>query len=100
MLTELACEALRQGRILTLRYGGFSRDIELHACGYTKHGHAVIRGWQLNGQAGERAGWNLLWLDEASGGEISESASEAPRKGFKLDDPAMDRIVCEVSLRR
>jgi hypothetical protein len=39
-------------------------------------------------------------LDEASGAALSDQLSEAPRKGFKLGDPAMARIVCEVSVRR
>jgi hypothetical protein len=38
-------------------------------------------------------------LDEASAAQLSDEASQAPRKGFKLGDPAMARIVGEVSLR-
>jgi hypothetical protein len=39
-------------------------------------------------------------LDEASGAQVSDQASAAPRKGFKPGDRAMERIVCEVSARR
>jgi hypothetical protein len=73
----------------------------VHACGYTQQGHAVLRGWQVSGgsASGERQGWKLMRLDEASGASVSSQASEAPRKGFKRGDPAMSRIVCEVSPR-
>jgi hypothetical protein len=99
MLIETACQALREGKVLELRYDGYSRCVEAHACGYTKQGHAVLRAWQVSGgsASGERQGWKLMRLDEASGAQISSEPSQAPRKGFKTGDPAMARIVCEVS---
>lgn len=102
MLIDTASQALRQGRVLELRYDGYSRAVEVHACGYTKQGHAVLRGWQVGGGSvsGERQGWKLMRLDEASAAQVSDQVSEAPRKGFKPGDPAMERIVCEVSARR
>ncbi len=101
MLIDIACQALRQCKVLELRYDGYGRCLEVHACGYTKQGHAVLRGWQVSGgsKSGERQGWKLMRLDEASAAHLSDQASEAPRKGFKLGDPAMARIVCEVSPR-
>ena len=101
MLIDIACKALRQGMILELRYDGYSRCVEVHACGYTKQGHAVLRGWQVRGRSAsdERQGWKLMRLDEASEATVSEQASQAPRKGFKLGDKDMARIICEVSLR-
>jgi hypothetical protein len=101
MLIDTACKALREGKVLELRYDGFHRSVEVHACGYTKQGHAILRGWQVSGgsASGEREGWKLLRLDEASAAQLSDEASQAPRRGFKLGDPAMARIVCEVSPR-
>ena len=43
--------APRQGEILELRYDGYSRCAEVHACGYPKQGHAVLRAWQVGGGA-------------------------------------------------
>jgi hypothetical protein len=102
MLINTACQALRAGKVLELRYDGFSRSIEVHACGYTKQGHPVLRGWQVSGgsTSGERRGWKLMRLDEATAVSISDVPSEAPRKGFKTGDPAIERIVCEVSPAR
>ncbi|WP_293460653.1 hypothetical protein [Phenylobacterium sp.] len=100
-MNEIARQALRQAKILELRYDGFSRDLDVHACGYTKQGHAVLRGWQASGgsASGEREGRKLMRLDEASAAHVSDRPSQAPRKGFKKGDPAMARIVCEVSPR-
>ena len=99
MLTDTACQALRQGKVLELRYDGYSRCVEVHACGYTKQGHAVLRGWQVSGGAarGERQGWKLMRLAEASAAQLSDQASQAPRKGYRLGDKDMARIICEVS---
>jgi hypothetical protein len=60
MPTDTACQALRSRRRLELRYDGFARCVEVHAVGFTKAGHAVLRGWQV------RAGWKLMRLDEAT----------------------------------
>ena len=102
MLIDAACLALREGKILDLHCDGYSRCLEVHACGYTKQGHAVLRGWQVSGgsSSGERTGWKLVRLDEASAARLSDQVSQAPRKGFRLGDPAMARIICEVSPRR
>ena len=98
MWIETACEALRRRKVLELSYGGFSRSIEVHAVGWTKLGHAVLRGWQVSGGAGrgEKLGWKLLVLDEASAAQLSPDGSSAPRPGYKRGDTAMVRIVGEV----
>jgi hypothetical protein len=33
MLMTVASQALREGRVLELRYAGFIRAVEVHACG-------------------------------------------------------------------
>lgn len=98
MWTETACEALRGGKLLELRYDGFSRCVEVHAVGYSKAGHAIMRAWQVSGgsSSGERTGWKLMRLDEATGASISNEPSQAPRRGYKRGDAAMSRIICEI----
>lgn len=98
MWIDTACEALRQKKVLELRYDGFSRCVEVHAVGYSKPGHPLMRAWQVSGgsSSGERTGWKLMRLDEAIGAHISEVPSRAPRRGYKRGDAAMGRIVCEI----
>lgn len=89
---------MREARLLELRYDGYSRCVEVHAVGYTKHGYAVMRAWQVRGgsNSGERVGWKLMRLDEGIGALISTEPSNAPRLGYKRGDAAMARIVCEL----
>ena len=98
MWTETACKALREKKILDLRYDGYSRCVEVHAVGYAKTGAALMRAWQVRGgsSSGERTGWKLMRLDEALGAAISDESSSAPRPGYRRGDPAMMRIICEI----
>jgi hypothetical protein len=98
MWTEVACEALTKGRVLELRYDGYSRLVEVHAVGFTKEGNAVMRVWQTGGGSvsNEPIGWKLLRLDEAGGAHITDIISAAPRTGYRRSDRVMVRIVCQL----
>ncbi|HWE47905.1 MAG TPA: hypothetical protein VG407_17940 [Caulobacteraceae bacterium] len=97
MLIEIACNALRQGKVLELNYGGFSRVFEVHTVGWSSTGHAVARAWQVGGgaQRGERPGWKLVLLDDAKAAQLTTVASQAPRRGYRRGDRAVHRIVYE-----
>lgn len=98
MWMDTACRALREHKVLELRYDGYSRCVEVHAVGYTKTGEPMMRAWQVRGgsASGEKVGWKLMRLSEALGAVVSDDASAAPRKGYKRGDPALERIVCEL----
>jgi len=49
MWTQVACDALRSGQVLELRYDGYSRSVEVHAVGFTKEDNPVMRVWQVSG---------------------------------------------------
>ena len=70
----------------------------MHAAGYTKDGHAIIRVWQIRGGSvsGERTGWKLMRADESFSAHPTEESSNAPRPGYKSHDAAMARIVWQV----
>lgn len=97
-ITSLACEALTKGRVLELRYDGYFRCVEVHAVGVTKDGHGIMRVWQVSGGSlrNEPLGWKLLRSDEVGGATIGKDKSQAPRPGYKTDDSAMQRIICQI----
>jgi hypothetical protein len=97
MLIDVAKDALRQGKVLELRSGGVSRYLEVHAVGFSREGHAIMRCWQVGASSKrERSGWRLIRLDEGGTGHIGADASEAPRRGYKPGDPAIERIMVEL----
>ena len=95
---QVACEALRSGQVLELRYDGYTRMVEVHAVGFTKEDNAVMRVWQISGGSvsNEPVGWKLLRLDEATGAVVTHQKSLAPRPGYKPGDAAMKRITCQL----
>ena len=99
MHIAVPCEALAIKRCLQISYDGYSRVVEVHACGYTKDGNAVMRVWQVRGGSvhNEPVGWKLLRLDETRGfGILKDEVSEAPRNGYRRGDSAMTRIICQI----
>jgi hypothetical protein len=51
MLAGTACEALRAGLCLELRYSGFSRIVEVHGVGVSTAGNPVMRVFQVRGDS-------------------------------------------------
>ncbi len=98
MWVDTACDSLRRRRVLAIRYDGYTRAVEVHAVCYSKPDHAILRAWQISGGSvsGERSGWKLMRLDEASGAHVSDTPSQDPRPGYKRGDAATYRIVCEM----
>jgi hypothetical protein len=98
MLVQTACEALRSGHVLELRYDGYSRFVEVHDVGFTEHDNPVTRAWQVSGGIGnnEPVGWKVLRLDEASEAVVTHQRSLAPREGYKPGDPVMKVIACQL----
>lgn len=96
---QTACGALRAQRCLEITYDGFARVVEVHACGYTKDNKPIMRAWQVRGGSvsNEPVGWELLRLDETTGGRaLDNENSGAPRRGYKPNDAAIARIVCQI----
>ena len=98
MLTQTACAALRSGHVLQLRYEGYTRDVEVHAVGFTQDDDAVMRVWQVAGgsASNEPGGWKLLRLDETVEAVVTTARSMAPRDGNTPADPVMKVITCQL----
>jgi hypothetical protein len=97
MWASIACDALRTGVVLELRYDGYWRHVEVHAVGVTKDDNDVMRVWQVAGGSvsNEPVGWKLLRLDEATGANLTSQKSLAPRPGYKRGDRAMERVTAQ-----
>ena len=98
MWTQTACAALRSGHVLRLRYDGYTRDVEVHAVGFTKDDNAVMRVWQVAGGSvsNEPSGWKLLRLDEAFEAVVTTERAMAPRNGYNPADPVMKVMTCQL----
>ena len=98
MSVQVACDALRSGHVLELRYDGYSRLVEVHAVGFTKDDNPVMRVFQVGGgsQGDEPVGWKLLRLDEATEAVVTHQKSFAPRPGYKPGDPVMQQMTCQL----
>lgn len=99
-MIETATTALRSRRTLELRYEDYVRVVEVHAVGWTKAGHSVMRVWQVRGGGGggrnERPGWKLLKISEANEVVMTNDFADVPRRGYRRSDAALDRIICEL----
>lgn len=98
MWAGIACEALRNGKRLELRYDGFTRVVEVHTVGETTAGNDAMSVWQVRGgsNSNERVGWKLMRLDEAFAAAQIDEQSEAPRAGYVRDAKPFRRIVCQL----
>ncbi len=98
MRKSVACDALRGGQRLELRYDGYSRVVEVHAVGSTQDGNDIMRVWQVRGgsNSGERTGWKIMRLDGTFSAHVSDEKSEAPRRGYARGDKAMQHIYCQI----
>ena len=97
-MIETSTAALRSRRTLELRYEDYVRVVEVHAVGWTKSGHSVMRVWQVRGGGGrnERPGWKLLKISEANEAVLTNDFADVPRRGYRRSDAALDRIICEL----
>lgn len=98
MWAGIACEALRNGKLLELRYDGFTRVVEVHTVGETTAGNDAMSVWQVRGgsNSNERVGWKLMRLDEAFAASQIDEQSEAPRAGYVRDAKPFRRIICQI----
>lgn len=86
-------QAIRERKLLELRYSGFSRIVEPHAYGRDKDGDEIVRCFQISGgsESGERVGWKLLKAREIFSMVIIETKFRA-RPEYKRGDKAMTYV--------
>ncbi|RWH68041.1 MAG: hypothetical protein E5X68_25480 [Mesorhizobium sp.] len=98
MWRSVACDALRKGKRLELRYDHFLRVVEVHTVGVTTAGNEAMSVYQVRGgsDSNERVGWKTMRLDEAFTAAVINEESEAPRAGYKRGAKIFSQIYCQI----
>ena len=84
-IARTACYAIRQRKLLSLNYDGFSRIVEVHAVGYSTFGRELAYVWEVRSDRTHNADspWALLSLSDATAATIVDAGSLAPRPGYQ-----------------
>jgi hypothetical protein len=96
-MNQMICQAIREKRIVELRYHGYSRIVEPYAHGRGRDGEGLLRCYQLRGgsESGERSGWKLLKTAEIFMLDLTDSIF-SPRPEYRRGDNAMEYIHCQI----
>lgn len=98
---ELAQEALRRGCVLSLKYNGEFRRVEVHAVGVSKAGNQVMRAYEVDDEGASishTVGFKLMTLAKAEEVTITTGVSQAPRPGYKEGDKDMIELIAELKI--
>lgn len=97
-MREMIMQAIREKRVLDVRYHDYFRTIEPHAFGQNRKGRYILRCYQTAGGSvsGSPADWKLLLLDEVRSIAMNGAFFPGPRFGYKRGDQAIERIFAEL----
>ena len=93
------CLAVKERRLISVRYGGGWRTIEPRVHGFHRRtGNEVIRAFQVSGYSSSSPpdGWRSFRLDEMSEITVLSETFPADRSGYNPNDPDMSQIHCRV----
>jgi hypothetical protein len=98
MIASVACDALRSGKRLELRYDGWSRVVEVHTVGTFTSGKPGMSVYQVRGgsNSNESIGWKNMLFDETFAAHMINEKSEAPRDGYKRNASTFNHITCQI----
>jgi hypothetical protein len=87
-------QAIKEKKLLELRYHGYARTVEPHAYGRDKGGDEILRCYQTSGgsESGEREGWKLLKVRDVISLHLINGEFSI-RRDYKRNDKAMERII-------
>lgn len=90
-------EAIRDMKVLELRYHGYSRFVEPHAYGRDKDGDEILRCFQTSGgsESGKRVGWKLLKVRDVFSLHLMKESFH-PRPEYRRNDKAMVYIFSQL----
>ena len=87
---QVIAHAIKEHRLLKLRYHDVERVVRPHILGYVKRDELALSGWQIEGTG---SGWRLFHLDEIDALRETEERFHRPAPGYNPRDPAFSRIL-------
>ena len=96
-MEPLLCQAIRQRRVLALRYRGYTRAVEPHVYGFGRDGEPLLRGWQRAGDSdsGASSGWKLMRVEDIASADLTDERFDR-RPDYRRADPAIVQVFCQV----
>lgn len=97
-MNSTLCQAIRERRVLTFSYDGYSRVVEPHCHGITTAGNEALRCYQVSGgsASGTVPGWHMMTTDKIVGLTVTQDSFSGPRSGYNRGDRGMSTIFCEL----
>lgn len=99
-IRDLAEQAIKLNKLVSLKYRGENRLVEIHAVGRSSKGKPCMRVYQVVAGAefaNDGDGWRMLSLENVEDMKILDMATNAPRPGYKPGDTGMGTIYMEIS---
>lgn len=87
-------QAIRERKLMHIRYNDVDRVIEPHAYGISPKGEALLRAYQTSPEEG----WKLFKVENIPDMRVVSTTGKAPRPGFKTGDKAMASIIAEIAV--
>ena len=93
------CRAIREYRLIKLRYDWGLRTVEPHSYGRNHKGHDLLRCYQIAGvsKSGNPIEWKILRLDGVTNLHVLDKHFVQPRPKYERGDKALNaQIYCEL----
>jgi len=90
--------AIKNKRCLEFYYNGGYRTAEPYCYGVSRKGNDLLRAFQTGGysESSEPANWKLFAVEKMSNITITDEEFSGNRPEYKLNDPAMEDIYCNI----
>lgn len=97
-MNHVISQAIRDKKVLTFTYDGYSRTVEPHCHGITTAGNEALRCYQTAGgsSSGNVPGWHMMTIKKILGLSLSQAIFSGPRDGYKKDDKDMPTIFVQL----
>lgn len=87
---QVIAHAIKEHRLLELRYHDVERVVHPHILGYVKHNELALSGWQIERTG---SGWRLFHIAEINALRETKERFHHPAPGYNPRDPAFSRIL-------